>query len=80
MDLGAVGTMIPERDRMEVMPVSVSDYYGRHVDVWTASQEHATEQELPQLDYRRVGPCARNNICYGKRMKFGAKPSPHTPL
>ena len=44
------GTMIPDRGRMEVMPVSAPGFYQRFIDSWNSYPEHAHEHEATEID------------------------------
>ena len=68
------GKMIPDRARMEVVPVSAPDYYHKSVDRWGARTENARDKSAPQLDYRAVRPYAANTLFYDKRQRFDASP------
>ena len=59
------GRMIPDRARMEIVPVNAPDYYGRHVDIWS---------DKLQVDYRAARPFAANTLYYDARESFGSTP------
>ena len=64
------GQMIPDRARMEVVPVSAPDYYREHVDTWSAYPEHAARHGEPALDYKAVRSFAVNTLYYDTRERF----------
>jgi predicted RNA methylase len=68
------GKMIPDRARMEVVPVTAPDYYQEHIDRWTAYPEHAAKHGEPALDYQAVRPFAVNSLYYDTRENFNATP------
>jgi predicted RNA methylase len=68
------GQMIPDRARMEVVPVTTPDYYQEHIDRWTAYPEHAAKHGEPELDYQAVRPFAANALYYDTRETFNATP------
>ena len=66
------GQMIPDRARMEVVPVSVPDYYRECIDTWNAYPEHAALHDEPALDYQAVRSFAANTLYYDTRVRFNA--------
>jgi len=68
------GKMIPDRGRMEVVPVSAPDYYREYVDQWNAYPEQAKQYGMPSLDYKTVRAYATNTLFYDRRKKFDATP------
>ncbi len=66
------GHMIPDRARMEVVPVSVSQYYQKHIDAWDGYPGHAAEFGEPELDYGAVRSFAANTLYYDTRENFKA--------
>jgi hypothetical protein len=68
------GKMIPDRGRMEVVPVSAPDYYSKYVDQWGAYPQQAQQHGMPPLDYKTVRPYATNTLYYDRRKKFDATP------
>jgi hypothetical protein len=66
------GRMLPDRGRMEVVPVSAPDYYQRQVERWDTYPEHALSHGLPALDYSAVRRFAANTLYYDRRDGFGA--------
>lgn len=66
------GQMIPDRARMEVVPVTAPDYYRRHIDAWNAYPENAQERNLPALDHQSVRPFAANSMYYDTAENFEA--------
>lgn len=66
------GSLIPDRARMEVVPVSAPDYYQKHVQAWQDSPEHLAEEGLPAVDYSRVHPFAANSMYYDSADRFQA--------
>lgn len=76
------GCLIPDRGRMEVVPVSAPAYYHKHVGAWAEYPEHCAEHGLPSIDYSRVAASAANNVFHDKAEKFAAThlAAPHTLL
>jgi predicted RNA methylase len=70
--LASGGKMVPDRARMEVVPVCAPSYYREHVDKWSEFSEHASEHELPGLDYTSVRQYAANKLHYDTREAFQA--------
>ena len=68
------GSMIPDRARMEVVPVSAPGYYREHVDRWSTRAGTGCEQGAPLLDYRAVRPYAANTLYWDTRESFDARP------
>ena len=58
------GHLIPDRGRMEVVPVSAPDYYEKHIDSWARFPEHCRQEGLPEIDYSAVRPYAANSMAY----------------
>jgi hypothetical protein len=57
---------------MKVVPVSMPDYYRKHVDCWSAYEERAQHHGTPKLNYRAVRAYAVNTLYYDTRKKFDA--------
>jgi hypothetical protein len=68
------GKMIPDRARMEVVPVSAPGYYQKYIDAWTAYPGHAADHDLPALDHRPVRPLAANTMYHDTAENFQAVP------
>jgi predicted RNA methylase len=68
------GKLIPDRARMEVVPVSAPDYYQKHVQIWSDSTEYCAEQNLPEVDYSRARQFAANTLYYDTADRFQAEP------
>ncbi|MDH5173562.1 MAG: 50S ribosomal protein L11 methyltransferase, partial [Gammaproteobacteria bacterium] len=68
------GQLIPDRARMEVVPVSAPDYYQKHIDAWNGYPGHAAELGEPELDYSAVRSFAANTLYYDTRENFNATP------
>ena len=68
------GQLIPDRARMEVVPVSVPDYYKVQIDAWSAYPEYAAEHNEPALDYGAVRAFVANTLYYDTRKNFNAAP------
>ena len=66
------GKMIPDRARMEVVPVTAADYYLEHIEAWSAYPEHAAASNLPALDYQAVQSFAANTMYYDDADSFQA--------
>ena len=58
------GRMIPDRGRMEVVPVSAPAYYRKHIEAWGSFPETCAEQGLPELDYAAMRAYAANCMYY----------------
>jgi SAM-dependent methyltransferase len=67
------GRMIPDRGRMEVVPVSAPVYYRKHVDAWGSFPEICAEQGLPELDYSAVRAYAANYMGYDSAKHMAAE-------
>jgi len=75
------GDLVPDRARMEVVPVTASAYYEKHIDGWNNYTERETEHGEPGLDYRAVRPFAANTLYYDTRDNFQVTPlAAATPL
>ncbi|MEM9090612.1 MAG: methyltransferase domain-containing protein [Cyanobacteria bacterium P01_F01_bin.53] len=72
--LRATGTLVPERAIMEVLPVSMPDYFHLHLDRWSAFPEHAKEHGMPPLVFDSVRKYSVNSLFYGQRSSFNAVP------
>jgi len=68
------GQMIPDRGRMEVVPVSAEAYYRKYIDAWTAYPAHAAGHGQPELDYSIVRPFAANTLYYDRRKRLEPTP------
>ena len=68
------GQMIPDRGRMQVVPVSAADYYQKYIGQWDDYAKHASEHAIPQLDHRGVRRYAANSLYYDRRKKFDSVP------
>ncbi|MBE9538214.1 MAG: methyltransferase domain-containing protein [Proteobacteria bacterium] len=66
------GRLIPDRACMEVVPVSMPDYYKKHIDVWREYPAFCRENELPELDYTPARPFAANSLYYDSAESFNA--------
>ncbi|MFT7262416.1 MAG: putative RNA methylase [Halioglobus sp.] len=58
------GQLIPDRGRMEVVPVSAADYYEKYIGSWGQFPEHCRKEGLPEIEYRAVRPYAANSMAY----------------
>ena len=58
------GRLIPDRGRMEVVPVSAADYYDKHIGSWAQFPKHCRKEGLPEIDYSAVRPYAANSMAY----------------
>lgn len=67
------GKLLPDRACMEVVPVSVPDYYRKHIDIWSGYREFCEESELPVLDYSQARPFAANSLYYDSADNFKAQ-------
>ncbi len=54
------GRLIPDRGRMEVVPVTAPAYYDKHVASWGDFPRVCNEQGLPELDYSALRAYAAN--------------------
>lgn len=68
--LAPAGRMIPDRARMEVVPVFAQEYYSKQIETWSDYPHYAQERKLPPLDYRVVRQYAANTIHYASRDEF----------
>ena len=75
--LAPKGKMIPDRARMEVMPVMAAEYYQKHIESWRKGPGQAAGREEPALTYNAVRPYAVNTMYYDKRARFHATPLAH---
>jgi hypothetical protein len=71
--LAAGGRMIPDRGRMEVVPVSAPAYYQKHVDAWGSFSDTCKEQGLPELDYSAMRAYAANYMSYDSAKHMAAE-------
>jgi hypothetical protein len=67
------GTMIPDRARMEVVPVMAADYYQKHIALWSDGRQ-TTGPEDASISYSAVRPYAANTLYYAARERFNATP------
>ena len=67
------GRMIPDRGRMEVVPVSAPAYYRKHIDAWGRFPETCAEQGLPELDYAAMRAYAANYMSYDSAKHLAAE-------
>ena len=58
------GRLIPDRGRMEVVPVCAPAYYEKYVQAWSEFPRECDEQGLPELDYSAVRSYAANYLFY----------------
>lgn len=70
--LGPGGRLLPDRGRMEVVPVSAPDYYHQQVGRWAAYPEYAAAISLPALDYAKARRFAANALYYDAWDAFDA--------
>ncbi len=68
------GTMIPDRARMEVMPVMAADYYQKHIESWSDGAGQTAGPDDSSLSYSAVRPYAANTLYYDDRERFNATP------
>ena len=66
------GSMIPDRARMEIMPVCAPDYYRTNIDDWNAGAGPARAQDLPPLDYGILRSYAVNTLYHVAREEIAA--------
>ncbi|MEH6584250.1 MAG: methyltransferase domain-containing protein [Halioglobus sp.] len=66
------GRMIPDRGRMEVVPVCAPAYYHKHVAAWGNFPETCAEQGLPALDYAAMRAYAANSMNYDTAKRIAA--------
>ncbi len=66
------GHMIPDRGRIEVVPVCAADYYRKHIEAWGDHVGKAGLRGEPELDYRIVRSFAANSLYYDTRNNFKA--------
>ncbi|MEH6518280.1 MAG: class I SAM-dependent methyltransferase [Halioglobus sp.] len=67
------GRMIPDRGRMEVVPVSAPAYYQKHIDAWGSFPESCAEQGFPELDYSAMRAYAANYMSYDSAKHMAAE-------
>jgi predicted RNA methylase len=67
------GRMVPDRGRMEVVPVSAPAYYRKHIDAWGSFPETRTERGLPELDYSAMRVYAANCMYYDSAKHLAAE-------
>lgn len=72
--LAPSGYMIPDRGRMEVVPVAAAAYYEKYIDGWATFPEHAAQHKEPELDYAAVRSFAANTLYYDTRENIAATP------
>ena len=58
------GRLIPDRGRMEVVPVVAPAYYEKHVQSWGEFPRVCAEQGLPELDYSALRTYAANYLFF----------------
>ncbi len=68
------GTMIPDRARMEVVPVMAAEYYQMHIESWNGCPAQGAERDNSSLSYSVVRPYAANTMYYDNREHFNATP------
>lgn len=66
------GKLIPDRAQMYVVPVSVPDYYHKHIDKWSGKQASNTSPEAEEINLSLVRRYAANSIYYDSPEKFNA--------
>jgi predicted RNA methylase len=66
------GKMIPDRARMEVVPVMAADYYQKHIEAWSGCPEQTAEKGEPSLNYEKVRSYAANTLYYDTRERLNA--------
>ncbi len=66
------GHMIPDRGRMEVVPVCAADYYQKQIEAWNSCAENAARHGEPELDFRIVRSFAANSLYYDTPKNFNA--------
>ena len=67
------GRMIPDRGRMEVVPVSAPAYYRKHIDAWGSFPETCGKQGLPELDYAAMRAYSANYMYYDSAKHLAAE-------
>ncbi|HEY6130420.1 MAG TPA: class I SAM-dependent methyltransferase, partial [Halioglobus sp.] len=68
------GTLIPDRARMEVVPVMAADYYQKHVASWSECLIQTPGVDNIALNYNAVRPYATNTLYYTTRESLNATP------
>lgn len=66
------GTMIPDRARMEVVPVNAPDYYRVNIDDWNNCAGPGRALDLPPLDYGIMRSYAANTLYHVTREELAA--------
>lgn len=76
------GRLIPDRGRMEVVPVTAPAYYDKHVAAWSDFPRACNEQGVPELDYSALRTYAANNMLHdsAKHMQAQRLAAPATVL
>ena len=68
------GSMVPDRARMEVVPVSAPAYYGEQIDQWCTYAGAGSARDAPSVDFRAARPYAANTLYWDARECFDANP------
>jgi len=68
------GKLIPDRARMEVVPVMAAEYYQKHIAAWHGGPGQISGPEDQALNYSAVRPYAANTMYYDNRERFNATP------
>jgi predicted RNA methylase len=68
------GKMIPDRARMEVVPVIAAEYYQKHIESWCGEGRQTAGPEHAALSYEVVRSYAANTMYFDKRERFNATP------
>jgi Arginine methyltransferase oligomerization subdomain/Methyltransferase domain len=67
------GQLIPDRARMEVVPVCARDYYQENVQAWAIYRKQCVLNGMPPIDYSRLGGFAANYMFYDTAETFAAE-------
>lgn len=66
------GHMIPDRGRMEVVPVCAAHYYQKRIEAWNSYADIAARRGEPELNYRVVRSFAANSLYFDARKNIKA--------
>ena len=58
------GRMIPDKGRMEVVPIHAPDYYQKHISAWLDFPAFCGQHNMPEVDYDTMHRHACNTIFY----------------
>jgi protein arginine N-methyltransferase 1 len=67
------GQLIPDRGRMEVVPVCAANYYQKQVQIWAQYPEQCEQNEMPPIDFSRGQEYAANYLYCDSAKNFAAE-------